>query len=117
ARMPTLDVFPYVADRVRTLEMDQEHFVSEPYSGDPKVLTRGNFRRGFALIFTTRTQAEYLAAETFFSAHPPPTHFIFRDYRFLPYRESEVMFTSTFKEQGSQVSLRFSYSFEIKEVG
>lgn len=111
-----LDVFPFVADRVRAAERDHEHFLSEPYMGDPATLVRGNSKSAFTLPFTTRIQAEYEAAEEFYKTHYPVTHFNYRDYRFNPARDSECSITSPLREQGSNVSLRFNYAFEVAET-
>lgn len=112
-----LDVYPFVTNKPRSSELDQERYVSEPYSGDPTVLVRGSAKRAFTLPFTARTQAEFEAAETFHGAHRQPTHFAYRDYRFYPARDSECTITSSLREQGSDVTNRFNFAFDIAETG
>lgn len=111
-----LDVFPFAANKARSSELEQEHFLSEPYSGTPAALVRGDDKRAFTLPFTTRTQAEYEATEEFHKTHFPVTHFNFRDFRFYPARDSECMITSPLREQGSEVSFRFNYAFDVAET-
>jgi hypothetical protein len=111
------DVFPYAANKTRSLTLTKEVYQSTPYSGEPKILARGTDRRGFSLLFTNRRQTEYDAAEAFIIAHPIPTHIIFRDYRYYPARDFECWIVpNTFREQGSEVSFRFTYSFDVVQV-
>ena len=110
------DVFPFQIDRTRTGAWDKEHYESNPYSGPTKVLERGNIVGSYSLIATVRTQAEFDAAKAFHASHLTPTAFYYRDYRYYPYRDVLVKFASGFREQGSQVSLRFNYSFDVVEV-
>lgn len=98
------------------MQRSLENYESEPYSGDPKVLVRGTAKRAFTLIFTGRSQAEYDAAETFWLTHYPRVTFTFRDYRFYPARDFSAYITSQFREQGSETSGRFNYSFDIAEI-
>lgn len=109
--------FPFPADRVESRQRDQEHYLSEPYSGDPVALVRGNFKRATSLPFSLRLQQEYDAAEEFHRQHYPLSHFAVRDYRYNPARDFEVRATSAIKEQGSSVSYRFNYSFDVIETG
>lgn len=109
-------VFPYFSNKTRTSQLDREHYLSEPYSGDPKALVRGQPKRVFTLTFLNRTQAEFLAAETFWISHYPLTTFTFNDYRFFPARAHTVRFISPLREQGNDVTLRFNYSFDVIEV-
>lgn len=111
-----LDVFPFPANKARASQLDQEHFLSEPYMGDPAALVRGNAKSAYTLPFTTRTQAEYEAAEQFHKTHYPVTHFNYRDFRFNPYRDKECAIVSPFREQGSEVTYRFNYAFDIAET-
>lgn len=111
-----LDVFPFVTNKPRSSDLDQERFVSEPYNGDPTVLVRGSNKRAFTLPFAARTQAEFEAAEVFHAAHRQPTPFVYRDCRFYPARDSECTITSSLREQGSEVTNRFNYAFDAAEV-
>lgn len=113
----SLPVFPFPADRQRSEERGKEVYYSDPYDGDPKALIRGGFRRRFSLPFSVRPQAEFEAAEAFHAArYPDPAEtFIIRDYRYNPAKEREVRFMSPLAEQGSDVSFRFNYSFEVSE--
>lgn len=111
-----LNVWPFLANKSRGYEQDREYYLSEPYSGETTALLRGEPKESFLLSFTNRTQAEFLAARQFHRTHYPNTKFVYRDHRFRPYRETVVKFTSQLREQGSDVSMRFNYSFEISEA-
>ncbi len=111
-----LDVFPFPANKTRASQLDQEHYLSEPYMGDPAALVRGDSKGAFTLPFSTRTQAEFEAAEQFVKTHYPVTHFTYRDFRFNPPRDTECSIVSPFREQGSDVSFRFNYAFDIAET-
>ena len=110
------DLFPYFPDRTRSASFDQERYESEPYSGSVKVLVRGTYHGKYSLPFTNRTQAEYDAAKAFHAAHRPPTTITYRDVRFYPYRDVTVKIVSAFREVGTMVSMRFSYTFDVEEV-
>ena len=110
-----LDVYPFVMNKARSSEFNQESYASEPYSGDPKVLVRGNFKGAYSLPFANRRQEEYLATEQFLQTHKMPTHAIMRDFRFYPPRDRDGYITSGLREQGSEVSGRFNYSFDFSE--
>lgn len=109
-------VYPFPADRPYGREHGRETYLSEPYDGDPTALVRGNFKSGYELAFTLRRQEELDAAKAFYEAHHPLGEFIFRDYRFNPYRDSNVRFTSNLRERGSDVTYRFNYSFDVVEA-
>lgn len=109
-------IFPFVANKTRTVERELEHYLSEPYNGSPVGLVRGTLKKRFSLIFTTRSQAEYDAAEAFHAANYPLTTITFRDYRYYPARDINCRFVSPFREQGSDSSGRFNYSFDLLEV-
>lgn len=111
-----LFVFPFAANKNRGTELGQETYFSEPYAGDPKALTRGTFEGSYELPFLLREQEEYLAAEAFYKQHWPLDEFVYRDYRFYPYRDVICRFASPLREQGSDVTYRFNYSFEVVEV-
>lgn len=111
-----LDVFPFASQRTSAGSLDQESYQSIPYSGDPKVLVRGNDKHSFTLPFATRIQPEFDAAEAFHKTHRLPTHFIYRNYRYFPPRDSECWITSPLREQGSDTSFRFNYNFDAGEV-
>lgn len=111
------DVFPYAHDKRISLGYEREQYESEPYTGDPKILFRGSHRRAWSLIFTNRTQVEFDAAATFYTGHPKPTQVTFRNYRFYPARDYTCWIVpNSFREQGSEVSFRFTYSFDVIEV-
>lgn len=111
------DIFPYPHDKKISLGYEREQYQSEPYTGSPKVLSRGVFRRRWSLVFTNRTQVEYDAAEFYYSQHPMPIQITFRNYRFYPTRDYTCWIVpNTFREQGSEVSFRFTYSFDVIEV-
>lgn len=107
-----LNVFPFPADRVNGQELDREHYLSEPYDGDLKALVRGDFKSGFECPFTLRIEPEYNAAVAFYKEHYPLTNFILRDYRYIDPRDTQVRFGSSVKEQGSNVTYRFNYTFD-----
>jgi hypothetical protein len=109
-------VFPFAANKTRSLERDKEHYLSEPYDGDPKALVRGSYKNRYELPFLIRDQEELDAAKAFYDQHFPLTKFVFRDYRYYPYRDTVVRINSPFREQGSDVSYRFNYSFEVIEA-
>lgn len=111
----TKAVFPFPADREYSREHARETYLSEPYDGDPSALIRGNFRSGYSLGFTLRRQEELDAAKAFYEAHHPLGEFAFRDYRYYPYRDTNVRFTSPLIERGSGVTYRFNYSFDVIE--
>lgn len=110
-----LDVFPFVSNKARSSEFDQENYASTPYSGDPDVLVRGNFKGAYSLPYANRRQEEYLAAEQFVKTHKMPTHSVMRDYRFYPPRDREGYITSGIREQGSDLAVRFNYNFDFAE--
>lgn len=109
-------VFPFTADRTMDAETDKENYLSEPYDGDAKALTRGSFKRKYSLPFSTREQEEFEAARAFHAQHYPLGEFIYRDYAFYPYQEVRVRFASPFRRHGSNVTFRFNYSFDLVEV-
>ncbi len=113
-----LYVFPFQANRTRPTSRGQEHYLSEPYSGDAKVLVRGGKRKEFQLPFQLRSDVEAVAAQKFHEDHyPDPTdHFIVRDFNYWPPEDHECRFTSPFEEQGSDVAFRFNYSFSALEI-
>ena len=110
------DLFPYPINRTRSAVYDQERFESEPYNGDVKALVRGSYRAIYSLVATNRTLAEWDVVKAFHQSHRPPTHIIYRDYRYYPYRDVEVKIISALREQGTDVSYRFSYAFDVQEV-
>lgn len=112
----TKAVFPFPADRPYGREHGRETYLSEPYDGDPSALVRGSFKSGYELGFTTRRQEEFDAAKVFYEDHHPLGEFAFRDYRFYPYRDTNVRFNSTVRERGSDVSYRFNYNFDVVEA-
>jgi hypothetical protein len=111
-----LDVYPFAANRTRAVDDDVENYLSTPYTGDPKSLVRGSLVGAYDLPYVLREQAEFKAAKAFFKQHRPVTPFVFRDYRFYPYEEVAVRFTSSIKEQGSDVTYRFNYTFSVTEL-
>ncbi len=111
-----LNIFPFPSNKVRSLERNREAYLSEPYSGDPKALVRNNFKRAFEAPFAVREESEFVAAETFHEQHFPVTKFIFRDWHFYPAKDFTCRFTSSIREQGSDVSNRFNYSFNVIET-
>jgi hypothetical protein len=111
-----LYVFPFAADRTLDSETDKENYLSEPYDGDAKALTRGSFKGRYSLPFSTREQEEFDAARAFHAQHYPLGEFVYRDYAFYPYKEVRVRFASPFRRHGSNVTFRFNYSFDIVEV-
>lgn len=111
-----LKIFPFAANKNRSEEYDQEHYLSDPYEGDSKALVRGLFEGGYSLQFLLRRQEEFEAAKAFYKLHYPLGKFVFRDYRYYPYKDITCQFTSPLREQGSDVSYRFNYSVEIKET-
>jgi hypothetical protein len=110
-----LNVFPFPANKTRAQELDVEHYVSQPYEGDEKVLVREEMDR-YQWSFSTRIQEERDAAAAFYSQHRPIEPFVMRDYRFIPPRDINSKLASSFREQGSDVSWRFNYSFETEKV-
>ena len=108
--------FPFAANKTRSLEDDQETYLSEPYIGDPTALVRGNYKGAYSLPFLVREQAEFDAAKAFIRQHGYTTRFVIRDYRYYPYREVIVRRTSSLRELGSDVSYRFNYTFDVVEV-
>jgi hypothetical protein len=112
-----LDVFPFAANKTRSLDLDIENFVSTPYSGPKKDLTRGDFIGNYELQYLLREQMEFNAAQRFFEQHRPVVPFVLRDYRFVPYKEIPVDFTSSLREQGSDVTYRFNYTFSVESRG
>ncbi len=111
-----LYVFPFIPNKTTAVEIDQENYLSEPYDGDPKALTRGVFKGQYQLPFLLREQEEFLAAKAFHAQHYRLGKFVYRDYRYYPYKEVKCRFASPIREQGSDVTYRFNYSFEIVEV-
>lgn len=110
------DVFPFAANRTRSEDFDQESFLSQPYSGEPKELVRGSYKGDYSLSFILREQFEYEAAKAFLKQHGKSSPFIFRDYRYFPYKEVLVNRSSSLREQGSEVTYRFNYTFDVSEV-
>lgn len=114
-----LSVFPFVANKPRSVRRGQEHYLSEPYLGDPKALIRGNKIKQIVPQYLLRSQLEFEAAEDFHGQHypDPSNHFVFRDYNFYPSKDVECRFLTEIEEQGSDVSFRFNYGFTAIEVG
>lgn len=112
-----LDVFPFIPNKSRSAELDEERYVSEPYSGDEKVLERGNPKSVYSTSYAARRQEEFNAAKQFWKTHRRPTHVIYRDYRFYPPTDQECKITSSLREQGSDVTMRFNYAQDFTEVG
>jgi hypothetical protein len=111
-----LYVFPFAANKSRSLERDKENYLSDPYDGDSKALVRGSFRSRYELPFALRLQEEFAAAQAFWEQHYPLSKFVFRDYRYYPFKEVTCRFASPIREQGSDVTYRFNYSFEVVET-
>lgn len=109
-------VFPFAADRTADAETDKENYLSEPYDGDAKALTRGSFKDRMSLPFSTREQEEFEAAQLFHAQHYPLGEFIYRDYVYNPYKEIRCRFASPFRRHGSNVTYRFNYSFDVVQV-
>lgn len=109
-----LNIFPFVADRSRSVERDQESYISQPYSGPKKALVY-DLQRKFQLPFSVRHQAEYDAAEAFHAQHSRTIDFIYEDHKYIPFRNRTMNFTTGIKDDGSNVSYRFNYSFEAEE--
>jgi hypothetical protein len=112
-----LDLFPFAANRTRAVEIDIENYQSTPYNGQLKALVRGTDVGDYDLPYLLREQAEFDAATEFFKQHRPVTPFAIRDYRFCPAKEIPVRFTSSLREQGSDVTYRFNYTFGVHEIG
>jgi hypothetical protein len=112
----TYYTFPFAANRGRSLDLDQETFLSQPYVGNPKALVRGGYRGSYELPYILRAQEEFDAAIAFLKQHGKTTPFVIRDYRYYPYKEVVVRRTSSIREQGSDVTYRFNYSFDVMEV-
>ena len=111
-----LYVFPFPSNKTRSLDLDSEFYLSEPYEGDAKALLRGSNFGTYEWLFALRLQEEYLAAEQFFEQHYPLGHIIMRDHRIDPAREIESQITSPLREAGSEVTFRHNYRFETTEV-
>lgn len=109
-------IFPFPVNKTENTDRILETFLSEPYTGEKKALIRGTNRKQMQLPFLIRHQAEMLAAEQFHKEHFPLMPFIYRDYRFNPLRDLVCRMTSSFKEQGSDTTFRFNYSFEVEEL-
>ncbi len=112
-----LDVFPFPADKTQSSDRDQEQYSSTPYSGDPDVLVRGQAKRNFTAQYSLRIQPEFEAAESYCTTHRAPVHSIYRDNRFNPSRDSEGWIATPLREQGSDTSFRFNYTFGFSELG
>lgn len=110
-------IFPYPSNGSRSMERDHEHYLSEPYQGQPVALIRAQKRRSFSLPFAIRSEAEFAAADAFHAQnYPDPSkYFIYRDWRYYPSKYFVAQVNSPFREQGSDVSYRFNYSFDIRE--
>jgi hypothetical protein len=112
----TYSTFPFAHNRTRSEDFDQESYLSEPYSGSPKELVRGNYVGSYSLPFILREQAEIDAAKAFLKQQGKSSTFVIRDYRYYPFRELKVRRTSSIREQGSDTSYRFNYTFDVVEV-
>lgn len=112
----TLNVFPFASNKTIGGELTLEHYLSEPYEGDLKALIRGSARVAASAPFSLRHQEEFLAAREFWKQHHPIGNFVFRDYRYQPPMDIKSRFVSPIREQGSDVSYRFNYSFDFLEV-
>ncbi len=108
--------FPYYANKTNSLSIDREEYFSEPYSGPKKSLVRGSYKRSWGLQFLARTQVEFDVVEAFWKAHGRTYAFRYMDTRYFPAREYIVQFASALREQGSEVTLRFNYAFDIIEA-
>ena len=111
-----LAIWPFIPNHPRGLEAEVEHYVSEPYAGDPKALTRGSYNHGFSLPFALRHKREVTAAKAFHQQHRPITPFIFRDIGSTPAKDYRVQLTSPFQAQGTEVSHKSNYSFNVAEL-
>lgn len=111
-----LFIFPFHANSSRPMERGKETYLSEPYSGDMKALVRDGFKRAYDLSFDVRSQAEYEAAEVFVEQHHPLTHYIFRDTKYYPPKDVESRIASSIKDNGSDTTFRFNYSFQSIET-
>lgn len=109
-----LNLFPFPANHTRGRELDVEHYLSEPYEGPEKALVRDE-GEGYEWQYTTRIQQEYDAAVEFYRQHRPLKTFAIRDYRSLPATDVPSTFATAIREQGSDVSWRFNYSFGTNE--
>lgn len=111
----TYDVYPFAANKAVAGEIDRENYVSHPYSGDPKVLTRGNFAGRYNLSYLIRHPEEFKAGRAFHQQKGRSGKFIFRDHRFLPAEDHIVQFTSPFRDQGTETTFRHNYGFDVSE--
>jgi hypothetical protein len=109
-------IFPFQSNKTSSRELDRENFLSTPYDGAQKALVRGEFKDQLQLPFALRRQEEYEAARSFHEEHSPLKAFIFRDYRFLPPKDTGVRLDSSLREQGSDVTFRFNYAFDVIET-
>lgn len=106
-----LNVFPFPSARQRGRDLAVEHYLSDPYDGAQKALVRADVD-SYQWIYPTRIQQEYEAAVAFWQQHRPISPFAMRDYRYTPYKDITSKFASSIREQGSDVTWRFNYSFE-----
>lgn len=108
-----LNVFPFPANRTRGRDLGLEHYLSEPYEGAEKALVREEID-AYDWQYLLRIEQEYNAAVEFYRQHNPVTPFVMRDYRCLPPVDTTSSFASEIREQGSDVTWRFNYSFATK---
>ncbi len=109
------DVFPYQAD-----------YASE-FVSSKKVLRSGNdefgsvtrVKRGkkqkFKLNFTNRSQNELDSSDTYLDTHHPELPFVYRNYAFIPPRDTEVLSLSDEVGKSSNGVNLWNYSFEARE--
>jgi hypothetical protein len=107
-----LSIFPFAANRSRSLEPNGEAFISEPYSGPLKALVR-NTTDVMEAPYALRLQEEFEAAKSFCRTYYPVTEFCFRDYKYNPARDFLARFTRLIREQGSETTYRFNYALGI----
>jgi hypothetical protein len=108
------DVFPYQGNN------GSDHISSK------KVLRSGNdefgsvmrVKRGkkqkFKLTFTNRSQLEIDSSDTYLDLHHPELPFIYRDYDFIPPRDTEVLSLSDEVSKNSSGVNLWNYSFEAR---
>lgn len=107
---------PFAANKTRTSEQDRENYLSDPYEGPSKALVRGEFASVYELPYALRRQEEFAAIKAFHRQHYPLRKCALRDYRFLPPKDVVGRISSPLREQGSDVTFRFNYSFEFIET-
>lgn len=109
------DVWPFQPNWTVPGITDKRILESRAVSGAYKGRQKGTMKGGKELKFETRITPEHDAAKAFWNAKHPGTSFIYRDYAYVPSRDSEVQFIGGIPHQFNNYN-DIDYAIQIEDV-